>query len=174
MWICFSRFLGWILEGEFWEVNFLRVNFSGGLFFRRAKSDGPKVTEPNLRFPALFCENLRFSAKICGFLRFPAPSKCWNFQEKGWICKNLRFSAKICVLGTLCHLRSVTLSSAWSSAGKKKDQKIRPKNSGPKFGRLKFVSQNSAPNSGFGGAKSPVQEFSWQSGESIHVKRSDP
>ena len=28
-----------------------------------------KVTEPNLRFPAVFCENLRFSAKICGFLR---------------------------------------------------------------------------------------------------------
>ena len=71
------------------------------------------MTEPNLRFPAVFCENLRFSAKICGFLRFPAPSKCLNFQEKGWICENLRFSAKICVLGILCHLRSVTLSSPW-------------------------------------------------------------
>ena len=46
-----------------------------------------------------------------------------------------------------------------SVAGKKQDQKIRPKNSGPKFGRPKFVSQNSAPNSGFGGAKSPVQIF---------------
>ena len=47
-------------------------------------------------------------------LRFPAPSKCWNFQEKGWICGNLRFSAKICVLGALCHLSSITLSSPWS------------------------------------------------------------
>ena len=27
-----ARFLGWILEGEFWEVNFSTVNFSGGLF----------------------------------------------------------------------------------------------------------------------------------------------
>ena len=29
----------------------------------------------------------------------------------------------------------------------------------PKFGRPKFVSQNSGPNSGFGGAKSPVQKI---------------
>ena len=58
------------------------------LFQGRAKGDAPK-REPNLGFPAVFCENLRFPAKICGFLRFPAPSKCWNFQEKG-ICENLR------------------------------------------------------------------------------------
>ena len=44
-------------------------------------------------------------------------------------------------------------------AGKKQSQKIRPENSGPKFGRPKFVSQNSALNSGSGGAKSPVQTF---------------
>ena len=69
------------------------------------------MTEPNLRFPAVFCENLRFSAKICGFLRFPAPSKCVNFQEEGRICENLRFSAKICVLGSICHLSSVPLSA---------------------------------------------------------------
>ena len=62
------------VEGEFWEVNFSRVNFSGGLF-------------------------------------------------------------------------------RW----KKQSQKIRPKNSGPKFGRPKFVSQNSGLNSGSGGANSPVQ-----------------
>ena len=40
---------------------------------------------------------------------------------------------------------------------KKQSQKIRLKNSGPKFGSPKFVSQNSALNSGSGGAKSPVQ-----------------
>ena len=68
----------------------------------RAKGDGPKVTEPNLRF----------SAKICGFLRFNVPSKCLNFQKKGWICENLRFSAKICVLGSFCHLSSVPLSAS--------------------------------------------------------------
>ena len=45
----------------------------------RAKGDRPKVTEPNLRFPSVFCEDLRFSAKN---LRFPAPSKWWDFQEK--------------------------------------------------------------------------------------------
>ena len=42
---------------------------------------------------------------------------------------------------------------------KKQDQEIRPENSGPKFGHPKFVSQNSTPNSGFGGAKSPVQKL---------------
>ena len=34
---------------------------------------------------------------------------------------------------------------------KNQSQKLRPKNSGPKFGRPKFVSQNSALNSGSGG-----------------------
>ena len=42
---------------------------------------------------------------------------------------------------------------------KKNSQNIRPKNSGPKFGRPKFVSQNSGLNSGSGGAKSPAQTF---------------
>ena len=66
-----ARFLGWILEGEFWEVNFSSKSFSGSLF---------------------------------------------------------------CL--------------------KKQSQKIRPKNSGRKLGV-----QNSALNSGSGGAKSPVQTF---------------
>ena len=78
--------------------------FLGSHILGRAKGDVPKVTEPHLQFPAVFCENLRFPAKVCGFLRFPAP---WNFQEKGCICENLRFSAKICVLGSLS--LSVTL-----------------------------------------------------------------
>ena len=75
-----------------------------------------KVTD--LRWRSPICSFLRFSAKIfgfsakiCSFLWFPAPSTCLNFQEKGWICENLRFSAKICVLGALCHLSSVPLSS---------------------------------------------------------------
>ena len=41
----------------------------------------------------------------------------------------------------------------------KQNQNIRAKNSGPKFGRPKFVSQNSALNSGSGGTKSFVQTF---------------
>ena len=40
-----------------------------------------------------------------------------------------------------------------------KSQNIDPRISGPKFGRPNFVSQNSAPTSGSGGAKSPVQKF---------------
>ena len=51
------------------------------------------------------------------------------------------------------------LGGGASFAGKRQDQKIRPKNSGPKFGRPKVVSQNSAPNSGSGGARSPVQKI---------------
>ena len=42
---------------------------------------------------------------------------------------------------------------------KKQNQRIKPKNSGSKFGRPKFVSQNSALNSDSGDAKSPVQKF---------------
>ena len=74
----------------------------------RAKGDGPKVTEPNLRKSR---GSLRKSAVSCENLRFPAPSECLNFQEKGWICENLRFSAKIYVLGFLCHLSFGPLSS---------------------------------------------------------------
>ena len=54
-----------------------------GAFQGRAQGDGPKVTEPNLQFPAVFCENLRFSAKI---LRPPI----------AWISRRRGESAKIC------------------------------------------------------------------------------
>ena len=67
------------------------------------------MTEPNLRFPAAFCEKLRFSAKICGFLRFPAPSKI--SRRRGESAKICGESAKICVLGSLFHLGSVPLSA---------------------------------------------------------------
>ena len=57
-----------------------------------------KVT--HLRWQSPISGFLRLSAKIfyvlrksAVFLWFPAPSKCLNFQEKGWICENLRFSA---------------------------------------------------------------------------------
>ena len=47
------------------------------------------------------------------------------------------------------------ISWGWTFLGaslcwKKQAQKVRPRNSGPKFGRPKYVSQNSGPNSGFG------------------------
>ena len=51
------------------------------------------------------------------------------------------------------------LGASFAEKKKKQNQKIRPKNSGPEFGRPKFVSQNSALNSGSSGAKSPVQKF---------------
>ena len=65
------------------RANWAKTPPLGGKDWAELKGDAPKVTEPNLRFPAVFCENLRFPAKICGFLRFPAPSECWNLQEKG-------------------------------------------------------------------------------------------
>ena len=51
-------------------------NLSATPFFKIGISRAElKVTEPNLRFPAVFCEHFRFSATICDSLRFPAPSK---------------------------------------------------------------------------------------------------
>ena len=40
-------------------------------------SDRPKVTDPNLRFPAVFCKNLRFSEIFCvlGLLKGPKIEK---------------------------------------------------------------------------------------------------
>ena len=46
----------------------------------------PKVTEPKLRFPAVFCEHLRKSAVFCSFLRPP----------NAWISRRRGESAKIC------------------------------------------------------------------------------
>ena len=46
---------------------------------------------------------------FCGFLH--PPIKCLNFHEKWRICKISGFLRKIFVLGSLCHLMSVTLSS---------------------------------------------------------------
>ena len=81
------------------------------------------MTEPKLRFPAIFCENLQFSAKSCGFLWFPAPSKCLSFQwnsskgKSAVFCENLR-------LGSLCHLGSVPFKvkrtlKVWTQRAKK-------------------------------------------------------
>ena len=65
------------------------------------------MTEPNLRFPAafcekssVFCENLRLSTKICGL-------QCLNFQEtqgvnlrkSAVLCENLRFGFSLSPLG---------------------------------------------------------------------------
>ena len=45
----FARFLGWILEGEFWEVNFSTVNFSGASFpgKNRTKKFDPRIRVRN-------------------------------------------------------------------------------------------------------------------------------
>ena len=62
-----------------------------------------------LQNSSVFCENLRFSAVSCSL-------QMLDFSGEEWTCENQRFSAKICVLGSLslCHLRSVTLSSPWA------------------------------------------------------------
>ena len=61
--------------------------------YGRAKGDGPKVTEPNLQFPAVFCENLRFPAKICGFSAVSCPLQMLEFSGEG---VHLRKSAVFC------------------------------------------------------------------------------
>ena len=53
----------------------------------------------------------------------------------------------------------MNFSGGLFAGNEKQNRNIRPKNSGPEFGRPKFVSQNSALNSGSGGAKSPVLQF---------------
>ena len=53
------RFLGWILEGEFWEVNFSRVNFSGGLFCwkKQSQKNRPKNSGPKFGHPKFVSQN---------------------------------------------------------------------------------------------------------------------
>ena len=50
--------------------------FPNDVSLGRATGDGPEVTEPNLRFPAVFCESQRFSAVSCALqiLEFQAMS----------------------------------------------------------------------------------------------------
>ena len=69
----------------------------------RARGDAPKVTEPNLRFPAVFlpksavfCKNLLFSPKIC------APPNAGISRRRGEslrksavFCENLRFGRSL-------------------------------------------------------------------------------
>ena len=63
----------------------------------RAKSDAPKVTEPNLRFPAVFSAKifgfLQKSAVFCGFLRPPNAGISKGRGESAKICGFLRKSA---------------------------------------------------------------------------------
>ena len=61
-----------------------------------AEGDGPKVTEPNLRFSAVFCENLRFSAKNLRFSAVSCALQMLESRRKGEstkICGFLRKSA---------------------------------------------------------------------------------
>ena len=74
--------------------------FVGEIETSRLKFSRAELKVTDLRCRSPICGFLRFSAKIFGLLRKSAPSKCLNFQEKGWICENLGFSAKICVLGS--------------------------------------------------------------------------
>ena len=76
----------------------------------RAKGDAPKVTEPNLRFPAVFlrkysvfCENLRFSAVSCALQMLEFPPEGVDLRKSAVLCENLRFGLSL----SLCHLTSV-------------------------------------------------------------------
>ena len=67
----------------------------------RAKGDGPKVTYPNLRFPAVFCKK---SSVSCALHMLEFPGEGVNLRKSAVFCDNL-------VLGSLCRLGSVTLSA---------------------------------------------------------------
>ena len=54
-----------------------------------------KVTEPNLRFPAFFCENLRLSALSCALQMLHFPGEGANLPKSAVFCKNLRFGLSL-------------------------------------------------------------------------------
>ena len=73
-------------------------------FLGPSQSDAPKVTGPNLRFPAVFCENLRFPARICCFLRESCALQILEFSGEGVnrrksavFCENLHFGLSLSV-----------------------------------------------------------------------------
>ena len=91
---------------------------------------------------------------------------------------NVNFSAQILGWIFWCEFWAVNFLSVnfWGGSfyWKTQDQKIRPQNSAPKFGTHIFVSQNSTPNSGSRGAKSPLRrlapdksEKDWEIGTNI-------
>ena len=95
--IFFARFLGWISEGEFGEVNFSRVHFSGSLFcWQKTESQnstqefGSEIRESKIRFP-------EFSPKF-GFWRRKIPCadfcpwKNWAFNTKWNVQSGMSFS----------------------------------------------------------------------------------
>ena len=58
------------------------------------------MTEPNLRFPAVFCENLKnsvfcenlwFSAVSCALQMLEFPGEGVNLRKSAVFCENLRF-----------------------------------------------------------------------------------
>ena len=53
------------------------------------------VTEPNLRFPAVFCENLRFSAVSCALRMLEFPGEGVNLQKSAVFFENLRFGLSV-------------------------------------------------------------------------------
>ena len=60
--------------------------------------NGPKVTEPNLRFScgflrksSVFCENLRFSAAPCALHMLEIPGEGVNLRKSAVFSENLRF-----------------------------------------------------------------------------------
>ena len=61
----------------------------------RAQGDGPKVTDPNLRFLWFSAKIFGFLARIRDFLQFPAPSTCLIFLV------NLRLELPLSLYTTL-------------------------------------------------------------------------
>ena len=92
----------------------------------------------------------RENAKMLLSAKWPCRGAMWIFWARflGWTLEGESWEVNLWIF------------QGASFAGKKQSQKIRPKNSGPKFGRPKFVSQNSALNSGSGRANPLCRLFS--------------
>ena len=59
------------------------------------KGEAPKVTEPNLRFLAVFCENLRCSAVSCAFQMLEFPGEGVNLRKSAVCCEDLGFGLSL-------------------------------------------------------------------------------
>ena len=106
-------FLGWILEGELWEVNFSRVDFSGGhILFGQKKNWGMRLFAYSWKLPAysgaflLTVDNFSFFTYSWSFFAYS-----FSFFTYSW--SFFAYSGKVRLIRALrdCKQRSLTKSS---------------------------------------------------------------
>ena len=81
-----ARFLGWILESEFWEVSFSTVNFSGALFFlgkNRTKKFDPRIRVRNSGVQNSFTR-IRAQIRVSS-AKWPCRGALWILWPDFWV-----------------------------------------------------------------------------------------